>query len=146
MNSHLVETKERKVQAFLSKILHLLFRNQTMGNWRQREEVKLPKGSEAGKGLFQSHSPLRFVTWAVTAVVEAIFTERERDRGFERIKGGGSDIFLMFFTGFALPWILSYLLVMYNWTQTNDQRTRLPSSSIPQKISSIVEWPFFLKI
>ena len=88
MNSHLVETKERKVQAFLSKILHLLFRNQTMGNWRQREEVKLPKGSEAGKGLFQSHSPLRFVTWAVTAVVEAIFTERERQRFWED-KGGG---------------------------------------------------------
>jgi hypothetical protein len=57
-----------------------------------REEVKLPKGSEAGKGLFQSHSPLRFVTWAVTAVVEAIFTERERERFWEdRVgaRGGG---------------------------------------------------------
>jgi hypothetical protein len=51
-----------------------------------REEMKLPKGSDAGKGLFQSPSPLRFVTWAVTAVVEAIFTEREWERGFERIK------------------------------------------------------------
>jgi len=85
-----------------------------------REEVKLPKGSEAGKGLFQSHSPLRFVTWAVTAVVEAIFTERERERFWEdRVgaRGGGglsSDIVLMFFTGFALPWILYYLLVIYH--------------------------------